>query len=327
MNFETLNGRSGVAEITEALQLRGKEQQKMFEAASKYRGNNVYVRAAIEPGNVCRQNCTYCGMRRDNKDLSRFRITDTALDRLVDEAVSIPEVDFVHIALGEDIRFPFGQIARQMQKANSAGKTPSLVLGELPEKIYTMLHDAAESKPARFTINLETTDADLFGEIKPGHSFKQRLDKLKAVERIGFQPCSGIIAGLPGQTDEIVARDLLFLVNRGLADISASTFVPSPGSPLENHRRGDDDLTLNFSSIVRLVTKNPGLTITASSSLSEQAQDTALRYFANQVTVHLLPEEYRGLYAIYNGGKRSFQQIDFIRRRVADLGLKFNRTA
>ncbi len=328
MIFERLNNNSSIAEITEALLVRGSEQQKLFEKASEFRGDKVYIRAAIEPSNICRQNCTYCGMRRDNKELARFRITDTPLDKLVDEAISIPEVDFVHIALGEDIKFPFNQVANLIRRVNSAGKTISLVLGELPEAVYSMLYDAAEGNPARFTINLETTDNELFEKIKPGHRFAKRLGKLEAIERIGFQPCSGIIAGLPDQTYEIVAKDLLFLVNyHRLVDISASTFIPSPSSPLEGCFRGDDNLTLNFLSLIRLITKNPSLTISASSSLAEDARQTALQFFANLVTIHLLPKQYQGLYLIYNGENRSFQQIDAIRKRVSDLGLRFNKSA
>lgn len=328
MNLEALNSNSGVAQITDALLVRGPEQQNLFNKSSLFRGDKVYVRAAIEVSNVCRQNCTYCGMRRDNKELTRFRITGSKLEGLVDEAISIPEVDFIHIALAEDIKFPFDQISRLMGKVNSAGKTTSLVLGELPEDIYSMLYRATGEKQARFTINLETTDDNLFEKIKPGHRFAKRLGKLDAVKRVGFQPCSGIIAGLPNQTYEIVARDLLFLVNYpGIADISASTFIPSPGSPLENKPSGEDNLTLNFLSLVRLITKNPALTISASSSLAEDARETALRFFANLVTIHLLPKEYQGLYLIYNGENRSFQEIDAIRKHVSNLGLRFNRTA
>lgn len=321
-----LGPKAEIPQVVEALQARGSDQNDLFEAARQFRGDKVFLRASIELSNHCRQNCAYCGMRRGNLDLERFRITGDALSRLVDQAIAVPEVDFVHFSFGEDTKYPIDDLVGEMRKLFGSGKTVSLVLGELPTTTYKKLFDAAEGQDIRYTIKMETTDPQLFRTIKPGHEFPRRLAKLGEVKDIGFKPCTGIIVGLPGQTAESIAKDLIFLTSYpGLDNISASTFTPSPGSPFEYQPRGDDNITTNFLALARLFTQNSGITIPASSSLEGSTQQAALKNFANLVSIHLIPDEYRDKYLIYNGPNRNIQKIDRMRKIIDNLGLRFNR--
>src|SRR5580658_10440167 len=78
-------------DIVEILQLRGHEQDDLFQQARKQRaevfGNEVVVRGVTEITNQCRVNCQFCPMRRDNtRANSSFRLTS---DDLVEVARSV----------------------------------------------------------------------------------------------------------------------------------------------------------------------------------------------------------------------------------------------
>ena len=313
-------------DIISALQFRGDEQLELFKAAKKHHSQKVYVRAVLELSNYCRQNCKFCGMRRENEQLERFRVSPEKIRQLVDSAISIPEVDIVHFSFGEDWQFPFDTLVEEIEKIYRHNKSVNLVLGELPRKQYQKLFDAAKGFPIRYTLKMETTDVDFFDEIKDGWKYSKRLNHLNILNEIGFETCSGIIVGLPGQSLSIVANDILFLINqKGLVNLSASTFTPSPQSPYEKEESGDVDMTMNTMALLRLLTKNPNITIPASGTLGKEKQKLALIYFANLLSIHIIPSEFQNQYLIYNGGERTFGELEKIYKTIENTPLKLNQ--
>lgn len=311
--------------IATALALRGEEQLELFRLAREFKDERVYVRASIEPSNYCRQNCLYCGNRRDNQSLNRFRIVGQELSCLTDAALAIPEVDFVHYSMGEDLNYPFNDLCEEIRKVYSSGKHSTLVLGDLPDPQLKDLFQSASGAPIRYTIKIESGDKDHFKEIKNGYEFDVRLSALQRACKIGFQPCSGVIVGLPSQSLHMIARDLLFLKDYpGLANVSASAFSPSPNSPYGCFSKGDENVAFNFLALMRIFRKDRTLTIPASSSFGDAGMETALKYFANLVSLHLLPAEYRDKYLIYGGSSRSFNELKKVSSLVKQLSLDFN---
>ncbi len=294
-----------IRDLVDALSFDGADQQRLFDAAKERKPNEVYIRSVIELSNHCRQHCAYCGMRAENRLLERFRIAGSDLSQLVSASINIPEISFVHFSFGEDPRYNFDELATEISRIYDSGKEVTLVLGELNEKTYKKLYDAAQGGNIRYTIKLETTDPELFSRIKPNHSFAERLGRLKMVHEIGFQPCSGVIVGLPGQTPEMLAKDILFLRNMPeLANVSASNFTPSPGSLLEKESPASISQTLSLLALLRLTSQNPDVTIPASGSLGKEGQKIALRHFANQLSIHMIPDDVKDKYLIYDGGQR-----------------------
>ena len=57
----------------------GKVDEALQKYAQKIRdkvfGKNVYIRGLIEVSNYCKNDCYYCGIRRSNKNISRYRLT------------------------------------------------------------------------------------------------------------------------------------------------------------------------------------------------------------------------------------------------------------
>lgn len=318
INFENLQKK----DIQYLIEVRGNEQIKLFSEAKKRKNKNVYIRAVIEASNHCRQNCLFCGMRRDNKELERFRIESEIISSLVDEALSYSDISNIHFSFGEDWKFDFQYISNEIKKVYSNGKSVNLVLGELPTKTYQNLYDAAYPNKIRYTLKLETTNKEFFRKIKGGWDFEKRYDRLQTLESIGFDTCTGIIVGLPNQTIEMVADDLIFLrENCGqLSNISASPFIPSPGSPYESKKPGSVNNTLNVMAIMRIM-YGENVTIPASGALGKEKQKIALENFSNLLSIHFMPEKYKDKYIIYNGKDRNFGKLNNMKQMIDELKL------
>ncbi len=66
-----------------ALISAGADREYLFERADlarkKYYGCKVFTRGLIEFTNYCKNNCYYCGIRRDNRRVKRYRLTETEI--------------------------------------------------------------------------------------------------------------------------------------------------------------------------------------------------------------------------------------------------------
>ena len=49
--------------------------EKAFALRKQVYGTDVYIRGLIEIGNICRNDCYYCGIRRSNPKAARYRLT------------------------------------------------------------------------------------------------------------------------------------------------------------------------------------------------------------------------------------------------------------
>src|SRR5678815_319420 len=89
----------------ELLHSEGEEQTTLHEQAAQTArlrfGSNVFVRAVVEISNFCRENCLYCGMRRSNRALKRFRASHEQLAELLIHHLPASVTD-VNIQAGED---------------------------------------------------------------------------------------------------------------------------------------------------------------------------------------------------------------------------------
>src|SRR3954454_17542421 len=87
------------------LKSQGEAQKTLHEraahAAASHFGRRVFLRAVVEISNFCRENCSYCGMRRDNRNLTRFRARhDQIAELLVHHRPK--SITDVNIQAGED---------------------------------------------------------------------------------------------------------------------------------------------------------------------------------------------------------------------------------
>jgi len=261
-------------------------------------GREVFVRGVIEVSNYCRQNCNYCGMRRDNRDLKRFRVELESLRELVRHGLPDVITD-LNIQTGEDtlgdreIVLPLIETIRQ-EKPNLG---ISVCLGTLDHKLYDQLRAAGASY---YIIKLETGNREHYHEVNAPGNFDQRLAAIRYLAETGWSVSSGFILGLPGQTPEHIEESLELLGELPLAGASVSPFIAGEQTPFSDQPSGDFEKTLEC--IVRLRLRNPSYIIPAISALNlvgENGYVRALKAGANLTTINLTPATNRDDYLLY----------------------------
>jgi len=261
-------------------------------------GREVFVRGVIEVSNYCRQNCDYCGMRRDNRELRRFRLELESLRELVRHGLPGTITD-LNLQTGEDpvgireIVLPLIEILRHEMPRLGI----SVCLGTLDPKIYAELKQAGASY---YIIKLETGNRDHYREIHAPGNFDQRLAAIRHLAETGWSVSSGFIVGLPGQTPEHIEETLELLGHLPLAGASVSPFIAGEQTPFARHASGNFELTINC--LARLRLRNPSYIIPAVSALNmvhANGYVRALRAGANLATINLTPSTDRGDYLLY----------------------------
>ena len=152
----------------------------------------------------------------------------------------------------------------------------------------------------------ETSNKKLFRKIRPESTLKERLEHLNTAKQIGYKTMTGNIVGLPKQSLEDIANDILLLKKLEPYAIEVSIFQPTKGSEFENEKAGDINLALNTIALTRLVCNAP-LNL-ASSSLGKRYKE-AFEAGANYISLHGLPEKMFKNYLIY-GGEASRVKFD-----------------
>ena len=171
-------------------------------------GDKVHLRAILEISNHCRRACLYCGINCNTNDVVRYRILPEDIVRISADIYAKGYRTLV-MQSGEDMFFTaelFADVLREIKK-QTPGMAITLSLGERDEATYRMWFEAGAD---RYLLKHETSDQELYHTLNPGMRFDERVSCLQTLKRIGFQVGSGIMIGLPGQTRESIAQDILF---------------------------------------------------------------------------------------------------------------------
>ncbi len=260
-------------------------------------GRRVFVRGVVELSNYCRQNCHYCAMRRDNRDLARYRL---AADQLADLIIhhrpaSITDID---IQAGEDpvaVREVVLPLVRELRRRTDLGVT--LCLGTLTSREYDELREAGGDY---YVLKIETGDAQHYRFIEAPGTLAQRIEAIRYLAGTGWKVSSGLIVGLPGQTDEHLTQSLQLLTTLPLAGGSVSPFVAGGQTPFSDAPNGCIEQTLNCLAWMRLTA--PRWLIPAVSAMKLVSANGYVRAFqagANLATINFTPRNVRSDYPIY----------------------------
>lgn len=272
--------------------------QRAREAAIDAFGPKVFVRAVVEVSNFCRQNCAYCGMRRDNRSLHRFRAAAGELAELL-IAHRPASVRDINIQAGEDpvaVREVVLPLVAELRRSTELGI--SVCLGSLDNSLYAELRRAGASV---YILKFETADPAHYREMQSPGTLNQRIANIRHLASTGWAVSSGFIAGLPGQSPERLLANFRLAAELPLAGCSVSPFVPGDETPLSAAPRSNIDLTLNSMAALRLM--RPGLVIPAVSALNLAEPGAGyrrgLRTGANLVTINMTPSGLREDYLLY----------------------------
>ncbi len=274
----------------------------LFSLADKtrheYVGDAVHLRGLIEFSNVCKRTCKYCGLRCENKDLDRYRIEP---DDIVLYAKKAVEMGYRTVVLqsGEDSFYTKEILCDVIKRIKELDVALTLSIGERSFEDYKAFKDAGAD---RYLIRIETSDRDLYKQMHPNMDFDNRVRCLKDLKKLGYEVGSGCLVGLPNQTIESFADDILFFKEIGADMIGIGPFIAHPHTPLKDVKNGDFTLALKVMALTRLVLKDINIpATTAMETLNPKGRIIALQSGANVVMPNVTTTEYRAKYEIYPG--------------------------
>jgi biotin synthase len=285
-------------ELKSMLFARGHEQIELFRKASSLRdellGQKCFIRAVVEITNLCRVNCEYCEMRRDNRSLDRYTMEPHELMTIAKQVAS-ENIPTIFIQGGEAPQTTDIVIAA-LPEIKNIGLSVILCLGNKTKDEYLRLREAGADG---YILKVETSDAELHRRLRYSN-LSERLACVEALLGMGYHVGTGLICGLPGQTIDSIVDDLYYLGEYPFSMCSVSPFIPSTNTPLASAHPGDIALTLNIISILRLLHPTGMIpSVSALEKLEKDGQVRGLRAGANVVTVNFSPSQYRELYRIY----------------------------
>lgn len=272
----------------------------LFSLADKVRrenvGDEVHLRGLIEFSNICHCFCKYCGLRCENKELDRYRILPDDIVKYAQKAV---EMGYKTIVLqsGEDVFYSKEILCDIIRRIKEFDVALTLSIGERSFEDYKAFRDCGAD---RYLIRIETTDKDLYKKMHPNMDFDNRLRCLNDLKKLGYEVGTGCLVGLPEQTVESLADDILFFKEINADMIGIGPFIAHPHTPLKDMSNGDFTLALKVMALTRILLKNINIpATTAMETLNPNGRIIALQSGANVVMPNVTTTEYRAKYEIY----------------------------
>ncbi|MDD4956364.1 MAG: [FeFe] hydrogenase H-cluster radical SAM maturase HydE [Candidatus Omnitrophica bacterium] len=285
-----------LSEDEEALRVIYDQADRM---RSRHVGEGVHLRGLVEFSNNCSAVCSFCGINALNRGARRYRMTP---DEIYGSAAFATGLGYRTIVLqsGEDALYGTDDICRIVERLRTRyGVAVTLSLGERTGPEYERLRGAGAD---RYLMRFETSDSALYSKLKPGSSLEKRLEHIRRIRDAGFQTGSGIMVGIPGQSVESIARDIMLFRQLDLDMVGSGPFVPHPDTGMGQGPAGSLSLVMKVTALTRIVL--PGAHIpatTATGSIDPCGQEMALRVGANVLMPNMTPPGYREKYAIYPG--------------------------
>lgn len=299
--------------------------EALFAAADDVRrqfaGDEVHLRGLIEFSNYCRNNCCYCGLRRDNRNLKRYRLDEETIIKLAAHGAQMGLKTIV-LQSGEDMTFSLKKMTYVIEKIKELNVALTLSIGEKSAEEYQAYKDAGAD---RFLLRIETTDKKLYEANDPGMSWEKRVQCLRDLRKSGFEVGSGCLVGLPGQTYASLAEDILFFKDIKADMIGIGPLIPHPDTPLKNAKPGNLETALKVMALTRLLLPDINIpATTAMETLAADGQIRALQSGANVIMPNVTLTEYRKYYEIYPGksaiGYSPDESLTKIKEKIRSIG-------
>lgn len=311
---------------------KGTADLNIRRAASDVRdkeyGRRVFVRGLIEFTNYCKNNCLYCGIRRDNKNVHRYRLSEEDIIGCVKEGLSLGFSTFV-LQGGEDQYFNDNRLCNLVYsiKNISPDCAVTLSVGERSYESYKSLKSAGAD---RYLLRHETADKNHYEKLHPHDmSFENRIKCLYELKELGYQVGAGFMVGSPYQTSECLAKDLLFLKELEPHMVGIGPFIAQHDSPFSEMVNGTVELTLTMLSLVRLMLPQTLLpATTALGTIDQKGREKAFDCGANVVMPNLSPSEHRRDYSLYDNklctGAESAERLTELKELINNAGYEMD---
>lgn len=304
------------SKIVSLLNLQKSEDIKeLLKTAEDFRnraiGNKVYFRGLIEYSNRCSKNCYYCGIRAGNKNAFRYDVND---DEVLEAAQFAYKNNYASIVLqsGErsDKKFTahISELIKKIHCATNNSLRITLSCGEQSEDVYREWYELGAK---RYLLRVEASNPELYKKLHPNnanHSYKKRVESLNTLIKLGYQAGTGVMIGLPFQTIDDLANDLIFICDSGVHMVGMGPYIEHDETPLFKYREmllppaKRVELSLKMIAILRLM--RPSINIastTALQTLDPMGREKGLRAGANVIMPNITPVKYKKNYDLYEG--------------------------
>lgn len=300
-------------EIIYLLQAEGNELKFLFEHSAsikeQYCGNKVYLRGLIELTNICAKDCLYCGIRKSNKIVQRYNLTD---EEVIEAARFAYENQYGSVVIqsgemqNETFTKRIAKLCKEIKNISDNKLGITLSCGEQSEDVYKQWFDAGAH---RYLLRIETSNRELYSKLHPNdslHQFDQRLECIMHLRNTGYQVGTGVMIGLPFQTTEHLADDLLFMYDLDIDMCGMGPYIEHKETPLYKFRNlllpleERFRLTLKMIAILRIMMKDINIAATtALQAIDKIGREKAIRIGANILMPNITPGIYRNNYKLY----------------------------
>lgn len=306
-------------DIIRLLNAEGEEvlllKKKAKEVLIKECGNEIYLRGLIEISNACDFDCYYCGLRKSNQDLERYYLSQ---EEIIDTAQLCARKGFGSLVLqcGQNSNPEFvgfiEKVIIDIKQATTSKLLPNglgitLSFGEQNMQTYKRWLEAGAH---RYLLRIEASNPQLFAKIHPPYQkYEHRLHCIRHLNQNGWQAGSGVMIGIPGQTIEDLADDILFFKNENIGMLGMGPYLLHPDTPMfsnidwwNNNTKEIATLALKMIATTRIVLKDVNIaSTTALETIMPNGRELGLEHGANVYMPLLTPESKRELYGIYSG--------------------------
>ncbi|MGS0971962.1 [FeFe] hydrogenase H-cluster radical SAM maturase HydE [Xianfuyuplasma coldseepsis] len=280
-----------------------KELEYLRKSADSIRlenyGTSVYMRGLIEFSNFCTRSCNYCGIRRQNQNIDRYRLDKDTILSCCEEGYNLGYRTFV-LQSGEDKYFSDDIICDIVNsiKKKFPDTAVTLSIGEKSKESYQRYFDSGAD---RYLLRHETASRKLYEHLHPNDmSFDTRMQCLQDLKEIGYQVGCGFMVNSPTQTNEDLVEDLLFIEKLQPHMVGIGPYLSHSETPFSGLESGNLLQTITMVSLVRLILPDVLLpSTTALGTLNSKGREEALKSGANVVMPNLSPTEHREKYEIY----------------------------
>ncbi len=291
-------------------------------------GDAVYLRGLIEFSNYCSMNCHYCGIRSDNSEVNRFRLSIEEIASIVENGYKAGLKTFV-LQSGEDPYYNgerLSELIQEIKRLTEGKAAVTLSCGILSKDEFKRIKDAGCD---RYLMRFEVSDPEIHSRLREGLTLENRINTLMLLKDLGFETGSGYMVGLPDETEEIRINNALLCHNLGLEMVGVGPFIPHDLTPLKDAEEATIDLAVRATALLRLLLPRANIpATTAAGTIDSKGREKMLAAGANVLMPNITPVKNKKDYLLYPGkiciDESGFECIGCLTGRVGTIGKKID---
>jgi len=297
-----LNKQLSKEELLFLMNISDKEELKLLYTMAnnlrhRERSNACCVHGIIEFSNFCKNDCFYCGIRKE-RNITRYRMSIEEIIASASHAVNKLGFRALVLQSGEDDWYDENTLLSIVNEIRKLGVLIILSIGERSKKLYQRLFDAgARGVLLRF----ETSNKEIFNEMRPNTDLERRLELIRYLKETGYITATGFLIGLPNEKPEDLINNIILTKSLKPDMYSFGPLIPTKETPLESHDPVSKDAALKVIALTRFIDRKATILITtALETLAQEAKREGLLCGANSLMINITPHKYKKLYSIYD---------------------------